>query len=116
MVKNLCARFLPDRLVNAIIPLELLNRKVAELSKKDRKTIAESIHKFTIIPSSLEGFLKAEVTLGGVSTNEINPKTLESLIVPGLFFSGEVIDITGKLGGYNIHWAFASGFTAGQFL
>ncbi len=116
LVKNLFTRFLPERLIYSIIPEELLHRKVAELGKKDRQRIINNIHAFEEIPKSIEGFSKAEASRGGVDTLQINSKTMESLIVPGLFFSGEVIDITGKLGGYNIHWAFASGFTAGQFL
>ena len=111
---KLLMRFLPERLVAAIVPEDLYSRKVAELGKKDRNAIAECIHSYPVLPDSVEGFSKAEATLGGVSTNEINPKSMESLLQKGLFFSGEVIDITGKLGGYNIHWAFASGFVAGQ--
>jgi predicted flavoprotein YhiN len=114
IVKNLLTQFLSERLVRAVIPDHLSDRKVAELSKMDRRTIAESIHAFPVCPDGVEGFSKAEATLGGVSTDEINSKTMESLLQKGLFFSGEVIDITGKLGGYNIHWAFASGYVAGQ--
>ena len=107
-------RFLPERLVAAIIPCNLSERKVAELSKKDRQTISEYVHSYPVVPDITEGFSKAEATLGGVATAEINPKNMESRLQKGLFFSGEVMDITGKLGGYNIHWAFASGYIAGQ--
>ena len=113
---KLIMRFLPERLVSAILPSDLSERKVAELSKKNRQSIAESVHSYPIIPDSVDGFSKAEATLGGVSTAEINPKNMESSLQKGLFFSGEVVDITGKLGGYNIHWAFASGYVAGQNL
>ena len=113
-VGKLLTRFLPERLVAAIIPHNISERKVAELGKKDRKIISDWVHSFPVEPDSVEGFSKAEATMGGVSTNEINPKSMESLLQKGLFFSGEVMDITGKLGGYNIHWAFASGFVAGQ--
>ena len=112
-VKSLVTQFLPERLVKALIPEQLSARKVAELSKNDRKIITGCIHHYPVIPDAVEGFSKAEATLGGVSTHEINPKSMESLLIKGLFFSGEVIDITGRLGGYNIHWAFASGFIAG---
>ena len=115
-VGKLLTQFLPERLVKATLPDNLYTRKVAELGKKDRNTIAECIHAYPIIPANVEGFAKAEATLGGVSTKEINPKSMESLLQKGLFFSGEVIDITGKLGGYNIHWAFASGHLAGQHI
>ena len=113
---KLITRFLPERLVKALLPNNLSERKVAELGKKERNIVAECIHSYPVIPDSVEGFSKAEATLGGVSTDEINPKSMESLLVKGIFFSGEVIDITGKLGGYNIHWAFASGYVAGQNL
>ena len=109
-------RYLPERLVTAIIPCDILERKVAELGKKDRQTIAGSVHSYPVVPDMVEGFSKAEATLGGVATAEINPKNMESRLQKGLFFSGEVMDITGKLGGYNIHWAFASGYIAGQNL
>ncbi|MDR0393661.1 MAG: NAD(P)/FAD-dependent oxidoreductase [Tannerella sp.] len=111
---SLIARFLPERLVGALLPDHLSDRKVAGLSKADRKIIAECVHSFPVRPDGVEGFSKAEATSGGVSTDEINPETMESLLRKGLFFSGEVVDITGKLGGYNIHWAFASGFVAGH--
>jgi flavoprotein, HI0933 family len=114
LVGKLIARFLPERLAASIIPENISERKVAELSKKDRNTISDCVHSYPIVPDSVEGFSKAEATLGGISTNEINPKSMESLLQKGLFFSGEVMDITGKLGGYNIHWAFASGHVAGQ--
>ena len=113
---KLIMRFLPERLASAIIPYDLMERKVAELGKKDRQAIAEYVHSYPVVPDMLEGFSKAEATLGGVSTAEINPKNMESRLHKGLFFSGEVMDITGKLGGYNIHWAFASGYAAGQNL
>jgi len=114
LVKNLMKQFLPERLVMALLPEQLSDRKVAGLSRNDRKIVAGYIHHYPLIPKAVEGFSKAEVTLGGVSTQEINPKSMESLLQKGLFFSGEVIDITGKLGGYNLHWAFASGYVAGQ--
>ena len=115
-VQHLIAQFLPDRLSKAIIPEHLSFRKVAELSKKERQSIAACVHAHPVLPDAVEDFSKAEVTSGGVSTAELNPKTMESLLQKGLFFSGEVIDITGKLGGYNIHWAFASGRLAGQYV
>lgn len=113
-VQNLIKQFIPERLVKALIPEHLSGRKVAELSKQDRKTIATVIHSFAVEPEAIEGFSKAEATSGGVSTREINPKSMESHLLKGLYFSGEVIDITGRLGGYNIHWAFASGYIAGK--
>ncbi|MDR1380817.1 MAG: NAD(P)/FAD-dependent oxidoreductase [Tannerella sp.] len=116
LVKNLFAHLLPERLVRAIIPAGLSERKVAGLARKERGIIAGCIHSFPVCPASPESFSRAEATMGGVRTSEINPKSMESLLTEGLFFSGEVVDITGRLGGYNIHWAFASGHLAGEYL
>ncbi len=113
-VKTLFSRFLPDRLLQSILPTEPASRKIATLSKKDRTEIAAQIHSFSIQPVGTENFLKAETTKGGIDTSQVNPKTMESLLTPNLFFAGEVLDIAGKLGGYNIHWAFASGYIAGR--
>jgi hypothetical protein len=73
-----------------------------------------ALHHFEFVPAGTEGFAKAEVTAGGVDTNELSAKTMESVKVPGLYFVGEVVDVTGQLGGYNFQWAWASGFSAGQ--
>jgi len=116
LVKGLLTQILPERLVKAIVPEQLNSRKVAELNKIERKIIAGCIHDYQVVPRDVESFAKAEATLGGVNTGEIDPVSMESRLKKGLFFSGEVIDITGKLGGYNIHWALASGFVAGQNL
>lgn len=116
LVKNLFARFLPERLLSAVLPPELANSKVAVVGKKDRLSILNALQAYLFVPSGTEGFIKAETTRGGVATAQINPKTMESLLLKGLFFSGEVMDIAGKLGGYNIHWAFASGVAAGKNL
>jgi predicted flavoprotein YhiN len=74
------------------------------------------IENWTLTPSGTEGYDKAEVTLGGIDTNELSSKTMESRRVPGLYFVGEVVDVTGQLGGFNFQWAWASGFVAGQFV
>ncbi len=71
-------------------------------------------HNWQITPAGTEGYAKAEVTAGGVDTNELSAKTMESRKVPGLYFIGEVVDVTGHLGGFNFQWAWASGFSAGQ--
>ncbi len=73
-------------------------------------------HEWAVIPAGTEGFDKAEVTAGGVETNELSAKTMESRRVPGLFFIGEVVDVTGHLGGFNFQWAWASGACAGRAL
>ena len=72
------------------------------------------LHEWEVKPEGTEGYGKAEVTAGGVDTNELSAQTMESRKVPGLFFIGEVVDVTGQLGGFNFQWAWASGFCAGQ--
>jgi predicted Rossmann fold flavoprotein len=72
------------------------------------------LHRWQIIPEDTEGYAKAEVTAGGVNTNELSAKTMESRLVPGLYFIGEVVDVTGHLGGFNFQWAWSSGYVAGQ--
>jgi predicted Rossmann fold flavoprotein len=72
------------------------------------------LHRWTVTPSGTEGFEKAEVTSGGVDTDEISAKTMEARRVPGLYFIGEVVDVTGHLGGFNFQWAWASGAAAGR--
>jgi predicted flavoprotein YhiN len=74
----------------------------------------EELHDWRVIPSGTEGYEKAEVTAGGVDTRELSSQTMEAKLVPGLYFIGEVVDVTGQLGGFNFQWAWASGFAAGQ--
>ena len=71
--------------------------------------MVDTIHHFTVKPAGNKGYDKAEVMIGGVSTDELNAETLESLVVPNLYFGGEAVDVTGWLGGYNFQWAWASG-------
>ena len=101
---------LPNRLANrwaeAHQPSVWSNAALRELEKQ--------IHGWEISPAGTEGYAKAEVTVGGVDTDELSGKTMESRKVPGLFFIGEVVDVTGQLGGFNFQWAWASGYCAGQ--
>jgi predicted flavoprotein YhiN len=76
--------------------------------------ISEKLNQWAVTPTGTEGFKKAEVTAGGVATSELSSQTMEAKKVPGLHFSGEVVDVTAQLGGYNFQWAWASGFAAGQ--
>ena len=87
---------------------------VQDLSNAQIATLEEALHHWKITPAGTEGFTKAEVTVGGVATTELDPRTLEAKARPGLFFIGEVVDVTGWLGGYNFQWAWSSGFCAGQ--
>jgi predicted Rossmann fold flavoprotein len=101
----LSARF-AERWIAANPPADWTNRGISQLES--------SLHRWRVIPSGTEGYDKAEVTAGGVDTNELSAKTMESRKVAGLFFIGEVVDVTGHLGGFNFQWAWASGFCAGQ--
>jgi len=105
-------RFLPhrfaDRWLDIHAPKSWTNSSLQEMER--------TIHRWTVVPSGTEGYGKAEVTAGGVDTDELSPKTMESIKVPGLFFIGEVVDVTGQLGGFNFQWVWASGASAGRAL
>lgn len=102
------------RLATASLLGPATERGVAQWSRNQREILLHVVHHFEILPQRLEGMRHAEAAAGGIRTRHINPKTMESRLVPGLFMAGEVLDITGALGGYNLHWAFASGFLAGS--
>ncbi|AKJ29952.1 NAD(P)/FAD-dependent oxidoreductase [Caldimonas brevitalea] len=106
---ELAAR-LPDRLAQAWLAEapELAGRPIADVKDKDLDALAHRLQHWTLTPSGTEGYRKAEVTAGGVDTRELSSQTLESRRVPGLHFIGEVVDVTGWLGGYNFQWAWAS--------
>ena len=80
------------------------------------RSLGERLNRWTVFPTGTQGYKKAEVTRGGVATSELSSKTMEAKSQPGLFFIGEVVDVTGWLGGYNFQWAWASGVAAGQSL
>ena len=90
------------------------NKPLNQYNDKERKQIATNLHDWQIIPSGTAGYSKAEVTCGGIDTRALSSKTMECNEVPGLYFIGEVVDVTGQLGGYNFQWAWASGYAAGQ--
>ena len=90
------------------------NRPLNQYNDKQRKQIAAQLHDWQITPSGTVGYTKAEVTCGGIDTRALSSKTMECNEVPGLYFIGEVVDVTGQLGGYNFQWAWASGYAAGQ--
>jgi predicted Rossmann fold flavoprotein len=89
-------------------------QSIGEMSDKRLRALAEALHDWPVKPSGTSGYAKAEVTLGGVDTDELSSQTMEAKRVPGLYFIGEVVDVTGWLGGFNFQWAWASGFVAGQ--
>jgi len=112
---NIITEILPKRLALIICKENNVSGNISELPNKLLKQLSESINTWIISPIGSEGYRTAEVTLGGVDTNEISSKTMMSKNNPGLFFIGEVVDVTGHLGGYNFQWAWSSGFVAGQY-
>ena len=112
---NIITEILPKRLASIICKENNVSGNISELPNKLLKQLSESINTWIISPIGSEGYRTAEVTLGGVDTNEISSKTMMSKNNPGLFFIGEVVDVTGHLGGYNFQWAWSSGFVAGQY-
>ncbi|MEO8446135.1 MAG: NAD(P)/FAD-dependent oxidoreductase [bacterium] len=113
---NFLSAFFSKRFAEIFCKTYFISKPLTQYSHKEFKIISDSIHNWKITPSGTEGFDKAEVTLGGVDTDELSSKTMESKNVKGLYFIGEVIDVTGWLGGYNFQWAWASGFAAGQYV
>ena len=113
-VSNILSDYLPNRLALAICHKLKISSKIADTSNENINKIAQSINKWTIIPTGTEGYKTAEVTLGGVDTKEISSSTMECKTQPGLYFIGEVLDVTGHLGGHNFQWAWSSGYLAGQ--
>lgn len=113
-LRNALSRVLPARLAAALCGEVLGDKAVANLSRAELEAVLASVHVFRATPLATEGFSKAEVAAGGVDTRELSSKTMQAAKVPGLYFIGEVLDVTGMLGGYNLQWAWASGFAAGQ--
>ncbi|CAN5579509.1 NAD(P)/FAD-dependent oxidoreductase [soil metagenome] len=113
-IDNFLKQFLPERFVEVFAENRWPRKPLNELSNADIEAIADAIHGWSVRFAETEGWHKAEVTLGGVSTDELSSQTMEAKKVPGLYFIGEVIDVTGWLGGYNFQWAWSSGFAAGQ--
>lgn len=111
---NLMAQFLPRRFAHAWCELYASSRPLKQYNPAELEELADKIHDLQIVPAGTEGFKKAEVTTGGVATTELSSQTMEARRVPGLYFIGEVVDVTGQLGGYNFQWAWASGYAAGQ--
>ncbi len=112
---SLLAGHLPKRFVQTWCDRMIVSKPMNQYSDKELKEIAEGLHAWKIVPKGTEGYDVAEVTAGGVNTDELSSKTMEAKKAPGLYFIGEVVDVTGLLGGYNLHWAWASGHAAGQF-
>ena len=111
---NLLATRLPRRFAQAFCEAHRVARPLAELSAAQRAAIAAELSNWRVLPSGTLGWNKAEVTLGGVDTGGLSSHSMQASAVPGLYFIGEVVDVTGWLGGYNFQWAWASGHAAGR--
>ena len=113
-LKTVLSQYWPSRFAQAWTDLNAPSKPLRQYSARQLQEIAEKIHGWRLKPNGTEGYRKAEVTAGGVDTDDLSSKTMEARRVPGLFMIGEVVDVTGQLGGYNFQWAWASGFAAGQ--
>ena len=114
-VQTVLSHILPKRLAVSILERAGITGRIADLPDALLKKLAEHIHEWRIKPSGNEGYRTAEVTMGGVDTHELSSKTMEAKNVSGLYFIGEVVDVTGHLGGFNFQWAWSSGYVAGQY-
>lgn len=112
-LRNALAERLPKRLAQRLCELWLPDKPVRQLDERELRAAAATLRDWPVVASGTEGYRTAEVTLGGVATDAVSSSTMESRRVPGLYFVGEVLDVTGWLGGYNFQWAWASGHAAG---
>jgi len=113
-IGNFVSGFLPAKLIPSLITPDLATRALRKIDRKNLDVVADRLNRWKVRFKGTEGFDKAEVTIGGVSTNELSSQTMEAKKAPGLFFIGEVVDVTGWLGGYNFQWAWASAYAAAQ--
>ena len=113
-VTSIISEFIPKRLALSLCEDLKVSGRIADLSKKIIEIVSKSINQWKINPIGTEGYRTAEVTLGGVDTKELSSKTMMSNNNEGLYFIGEVVDVTGHLGGYNFQWAWSSGYVSGQ--
>jgi len=112
--RTIVGRLLPKRLADRWFELHAASKPLAALGDREIEAISSGLHRWRVKPAATEGYEKAEVTAGGVDTDELSSKTMEVKKVPGLYLIGELVDVTGHLGGFNFQWAWASGFVAGQ--
>ncbi|KAB0873610.1 NAD(P)/FAD-dependent oxidoreductase [Cronobacter muytjensii] len=116
-LKNTLAMLLPKRLVECLQSLgQLPDVTLKQLNSRQQQELLETLHGWRVQPNGTEGYRTAEVTLGGVDTHELSSRTMEARNVPGLYFIGEVVDVTGWLGGYNFQWAWSSAWACAQAL
>lgn len=115
-LRTVLSEVMPKRLVQYLCESEIEDEILRRLTEKQINRITQSLQQWRLKPAGTEGYRTAEVTVGGVDTAELSSKSMESRKVPGLYFIGEVVDVTGHLGGFNFQWAWASGYCAGQFV
>ncbi|WP_026376575.1 NAD(P)/FAD-dependent oxidoreductase [Aestuariibacter salexigens] len=116
LLSTALSQFFPKRFVQASLPyFDIPNKPLKQFQGKSLQQVAEAYHHWFLKPNGTEGYRTAEVTLGGVNTDRLSSKTMQAKEVEGLFFIGEVVDVTGWLGGYNFQWAWSSGWVAGQY-
>jgi predicted Rossmann fold flavoprotein len=115
-LKTLLGELFTKKMAGLLAEQWFVSKPMKQYTPAELKVIAERLGDWQLVPAGTEGYRTAEVTLGGVDTREVSSKTLESLKSPGLYFVGEVLDVTGHLGGFNFQWAWASGYAAAQFV
>jgi predicted Rossmann fold flavoprotein len=115
-MRSLLAAYFPKRFAQTWCDHVAGSKPINQYPEKELREFAGKLHAWVLFPQGTEGYEIAEVTAGGVDTDAISSKTMEAKDVPGLYFIGEVLDVTGELGGYNLHWAWASGYVAGQYV
>lgn len=113
--QTILSEFLPKRLASLFCALHDSSGKLADMPDKKLAALGMAVNDWQVLPNGTEGYRTAEVTLGGVDTDDLSSKTMAARQIAGLYFIGEVVDVTGHLGGYNFQWAWSSGFVAGQY-
>jgi predicted Rossmann fold flavoprotein len=115
-LRTLLAECFTKKMAGLLCEQWFVSRPLKQLTPAELQAIAERLGNWRLVPAGTEGYRTAEVTLGGVDTREVSSKTMESQKAPGLYFIGEVLDVSGQLGGFNFQWAWASGYAAGQYV
>ena len=113
-LRTALGRIVPEKLARHLEAVSGITAPLAEVGSADLERVARLMQDWLLMPVGSEGYRTAEVTLGGVDTDALDGRTMQAKTVPGLFFVGEVVDVTGWLGGYNFQWAWSSGWAAGQ--
>ena len=115
-LKTLLAELFTKKMAGLLVDNWFASKPMKQYTHAELKTIAAQLGDWQLVPAGTEGYRTAEVTLGGVDTREVSSKTMESLKSPGLYFVGEVLDVSGHLGGFNFQWAWASGYAAAHYV